>query len=74
MQRVFYGHIVEIEMYKDMLFNEGIECFIKNEFEEASHAGFGSGLPGNADLLVYEDDFAKAEALIKNFKASEGNI
>lgn len=68
MLKIFYGHIVEVEMFKDMLLKEDIESFIKNEFEEASHAGFGSGLPGNADLYVHEDDYIKSENIINTYK------
>ena len=70
MKKLIYGHIVEIEMYKDLLEKSGIECFVKNEFEEASHAGFGSGLPGNADLFVDEQDLVSAEKIVKEYKES----
>ncbi|TLX71155.1 DUF2007 domain-containing protein [Labilibacter sediminis] len=70
MRKLIYGHIVEIEMYKDLLEKSGIECFVKNEFEEASHAGFGSGLPGNADLFVDEQDLVSAEKIVKEYKES----
>ncbi len=68
MKKLIYGHIVDIQIYKDLLFKAGIECLIKNEFEEASRAGFGSGLPGNADLYVDESNFEKASAIISSFK------
>ncbi len=67
MEKLIYGHIVEIEMYKDMLNDAGIECFIKNEFEEAAQAGFGSGLPGNADLFVDGEDLKKAKSIIDSY-------
>ena len=70
MKKLVYGHIVEIEMYKDLLEKSGIECFVKNEFEQASHAGFGLGLPGNADLFVDEQDMSAAEKMIKEYKES----
>ena len=72
MEKLVYGHLVEIEMYRDMLENEGITCMIKNEFEEASHAGFGSGLPGNVDLFVDEDEIEKASKIIEEYKAANG--
>ena len=70
MEKIVYGHVVEIEIYKDLLEKAGIGCLIKNEFEEASHAGFGSGLPGNADLFVDEVDIEKANQIIKTYKDS----
>lgn len=71
MEKLVYGHVVEIEMYKDLLEKSGINCLVKNEFEEASHAGFGSGLPGNADLFVDEKDLLAAEKIVKEHKESE---
>jgi len=68
MERLTYGHIVDIEIYKDLLKQAGIECLVKNEFQEGSLAGFGSGLPGNADLYVDESDFEKAKSIIESFK------
>ena len=64
MVKVFYGHLVNVEMIKQLLLDNGIECMIKNEFEEGSHAGFGSGVPGSADLFVAEDDSSKAKSVI----------
>ncbi|WP_071797455.1 putative signal transducing protein [Labilibacter marinus] len=71
MKRIIYGHLVEIEMYRDMLEKENITCMIKNEFEEASHAGFGSGLPGNVDLFVDEENIEKASFIINAHKESQ---
>ncbi|MGQ1787782.1 MULTISPECIES: putative signal transducing protein [unclassified Saccharicrinis] len=68
MKKVIYGHRVDIAIYKDLLVDAGIECLVKNEFEEAASAGFGSGLPGNADLFVDEADFEKAEGIINSYK------
>jgi hypothetical protein len=71
MEKIMYGHIVEIQMYSDLLQEMGIECVVQNEFEQAAHAGFGSGLPGSADLLVDEQDIEKAQKIIADFKASK---
>ncbi len=70
MKTLTYGHLVEIELYRELLEKSGIECYIENEFEQASHAGFGSGLPGNADLMVDDDDFKRAESILNNYKNS----
>ncbi len=70
MEKITYGHVIDIEIYKGLLLKAGIECLIKNEFEEAASAGFGSGLPGNAELFVAEADFAKAEEIINAYKES----
>ncbi len=70
MKKLIYAHIVDIALYKDLLKEAGIESFVKNEFEEAAQAGFGSGLPGNADLFVDEEDFEKAEKLIEKYKTT----
>ena len=48
-----------------------VPCLIKNEFEEGLHAGFGSGLPGNVDLFVDEQDIEKAAGIIKSYKESQ---
>jgi hypothetical protein len=71
MEKIMYGHIVEIQLYNDLLQEMGIECVVQNEFEQAAHAGFGSGLPGNADLLVDEQDVERAQKIIEDFKASQ---
>ncbi|SMO85794.1 Putative signal transducing protein [Saccharicrinis carchari] len=68
MKKLVYGHIVDIEIYKDLLFKAGVECLVKNEFEQASRAGFGAGLPGNADLYVDESDFEKAREIVNAYK------
>ncbi|GAF04407.1 putative signal transducing protein [Saccharicrinis fermentans] len=70
MKRIIYGHRVDIEIYKALLEEADITCLVKNEFEEAASAGFGSGLPGNADLFVDESDFDKAETIINAYKES----
>lgn len=70
MEKIAYGHIVEIELYKDMLFMSGIDSYIQNEFEDALLAGFGSGIPGNADLFVTETDYNKAFQIITDYKSS----
>jgi hypothetical protein len=71
MERLIYGHIVDIQMYKSILEKEGIKCFVKNEFEQAANAGFGAGLPGNADLFVDQADFKKAEDLINSLNEND---
>lgn len=68
MERVVYGHIVDIEIYKDLLKQSNIECLVKNEFENAMKAGFGSGIPGNAELFVEDADKEKAVNIIEEFK------
>lgn len=68
MEKLIYGHVVEIEMYRELLKKSGINSFVKNEFEEASLAGFGSGLPGNADLFVDEEGLLAAEIVVKEYK------
>ena len=69
MKSIMYAHFVEVEMYKDMLEKSGINCYIKNESEQASHAGFGSGLPGNVDLMVDEENIEKSQKIIEAYKA-----
>ena len=68
MKKLIYGHRVDIEIYRSILEDAGVNCLVKNEFEEAAGAGFGSGLPGNADLYVDEGDFEKAEQVINAYK------
>jgi len=70
MKKLVYGHIVEIMMYKDLLEKGGVNCLIKNEFEESTLAGFGSGLPGNADLFVDEQDLITANKIMNEYKKS----
>ncbi len=73
MKKVAYGHLVDIQIFKELLAKENIVSLVKNEYEEAASAGFGAGVPGNEDLFVEEKDYDKAVKIIEDYKKTQNS-
>jgi len=65
---VYTGSIVEATYLKEMLFENGIGCILRDTLNESLMAGWGSGAPENAVVLLVEASLAEeAEKLIGQY-------
>jgi hypothetical protein len=56
---------IEANFIKNNLENEGIECFLTNEISSTLLPGFTGMLNAGVHIMINEEDFEKASALIK---------
>lgn len=56
----------EAHMIKGRLENEGIECFLKNEESTNMLPMFNNMVGGGVQIMVFENDFERAEEIVNN--------
>ena len=66
---VFSGSLVDVEAYKEVLAEAGIESKMTGE---ALLASFGSAIPGAIELYVHQRDLDKAVEAIKWYEENRG--
>ena len=65
--RVFTCTEVTCRLLKAELEKAGIPVFLRNDFQSAVAAGFGTGTPSAVDIYVKESDGHKASLVIEDF-------
>lgn len=66
--KVYTGSLVEGTYIKEMLHENGIGCIMRNTLNESLIAGWGSGSPENAIIILVESHLAEeAEKLINEY-------
>lgn len=63
--KVYTGGDVVINRIKQVLESNGINSLIKDGFKQGISAGFVEGVPSAIDIFVTEEDFEKAEEIVK---------
>jgi hypothetical protein len=68
--RVAVGELVQIELYKQRLAEEGVDARVLGGALEAS---LGTALSGSVELWVHRSDAARAEEIIREMEATRGH-
>lgn len=63
--KLYTGGDVIINRIKLTLQAAGINSLIKDGFKQGLAAGFGEGVPSAIDIFVTQEDFKKAEKILK---------
>ncbi|GAA0870861.1 hypothetical protein GCM10009117_00060 [Gangjinia marincola] len=63
-KHVYTGSQVEVTLIKSTLEDASINYIVKDNFESGLRAGFGGGLPGQIQVLVHTNEYAKAKKVI----------
>ncbi len=64
--RLYTGSLIILKSLADLLDVNNIPSLIKNVFESAVLGGYGASDTSN-EIWVYEEDYNKAKALLKDF-------
>lgn len=61
---VYTGSEVNVQHLQNLFENAKIDSFVKDNFQSGLRSGFGGGLPGQVQLMVFEDQFEKAKKIV----------
>ncbi len=64
--RIYTGSFVVVQLISTRLKEIGISPIIKDETESGRLAGFGSGVPGQQEVFVHEDELDKAVRVVES--------
>ncbi|MDP4185766.1 MAG: DUF2007 domain-containing protein [Bacteroidota bacterium] len=67
---IFSGSLIQVEFVKEQFEEHGIDCIVKNEFQEGISAGYVVGTPTSVDIYVREEDYEKAIEILKDLGES----
>ncbi len=68
-KHLFTGNSIIVQRISNALLKIGISPIIKDETESGRLAGFGAAIPGNQDLIVRDDEYEKAIAVVNEIKS-----
>jgi len=63
--KIYTGGDLMINRIKQELFQQGINCLIKDGFKQGIAAGFVGGVPSAIDLFVNDSDLEKALEIVQ---------
>lgn len=71
LKKLYEGSLIEINLIKATLEEASIEPIVKDHSESGRLAGFAGEIPLQAELFVFEDQFDKAEKIMKEVLSSQ---
>lgn len=72
-KHVYTGSEVNIQYLQDLFDKASISSRVKNDFDSGLRAGFGGGLPGQAQLFVPASHYTEAAAIVAATFPSDSN-
>ena len=64
--KIYTGSFVVVQLITTRLKEIGISPVIKDETESGRLAGFGSGVPGQQEIFVHEDEMDEAVKVVES--------
>ena len=67
--KIYTGSFVVVQLITTRLQEIGISPIIKDETESGRLAGFGSGIPGQQEVFVHENEMDEAVKVVESILA-----